>query len=128
MWVQLVIAALFLVSCCIDVSAAQRLSAKDASKNIGKANLDIEFVVSSSSDQQASDGVIYLNRQSAAQDSDNLRLCLSANAIAQLQERGIVNPAKTLLGKQLRVAGAVMRLQGQALLPIQSADQITIIA
>ena len=128
MWVQLVIAALFLASCCIDVSAAQRLSAKDASKHVGKANLDIDFVVSSSSVQQASDGVIYLDSQAAAQHSDNLRLCLSANAVAQLQERGIVNPAKTLLGKRLHIAGAVMRIQGQALLPIQSADQIAVIA
>ncbi|MCH1919404.1 hypothetical protein L9G15_08175 [Shewanella sp. A3A] len=128
MLVQLIIAALFLASCCIDVSAWQRLSAKDASNKVGVANLDIDFIVSSSNDQRDSDGVVYLDSQSESKHQDNLRLCLSANAIAQLQERGVINPAKSLLGKHLHIAGAVMRIQGQAMLPIQSADQITVVA
>lgn len=127
MWIQLIVALLFIASCCIDVQAWQRLSAKDASQQTGKHHDNIDFTVEHSSDEFAHDGVVYLDSHSDNQHNDNLRLGLSANALAELQLRGIVNPSKTLLGKQLRVAGAIMRINGVALLPITQADQITIL-
>ncbi|MCH1923156.1 hypothetical protein L9G15_27470, partial [Shewanella sp. A3A] len=77
--------------------AWQRLSDKDASNNVGVAYFDIDFIVSSINDQRDRDGVVYLDSQSESKHQDNLSLCLSANAIALLQERGVINPAKSLL-------------------------------
>ena len=128
MWVQLIIALLFIASCCIDVEAWQSVSAKEASKQAGKHHQHIDFTVQHSSNELISDGVVYLDSQTNHQHSDNLRLGLSASALAELQLRGIVNPSQTLLGKQLRVTGAVMRINGVTVLPITQADQLSVIA
>ncbi|KFZ36581.1 hypothetical protein HR45_15740 [Shewanella mangrovi] len=121
---QIAIAVMFLLSCCIDAKAWQRLTSKAASKRLGKANLDVRMTVQHSQDALASDGALYLDSEADNTAQDNLRLSLTADALAQLTERGIVNPARYFMGKQLEVHGAVMQLDGRAVLPITHADQI----
>ncbi|MBO1272352.1 hypothetical protein J3L11_11935 [Shewanella sp. 4t3-1-2LB] len=122
MILQIIIALLFITSCLIDARAREHLSSRQALDQIGR-NVEIDMVIKHSEDRYADEGVIYLYDD----NTNALSLALTAGAIAQLQEQGIVDPAGYFLNKKLTVAGAVMRLNERYLLPVQNADQLTLL-
>ncbi|QSX32771.1 hypothetical protein JYB87_13595 [Shewanella avicenniae] len=121
---QIAIAVMFLLSCCIDAKAWQRLTSRQASQHPGEANLEVMMTVKNSQYAMQTEGALHLDSEADASHADNLRISLTASALAQLTERGIVNPARYFMGKQLEIHGAVMQINGRAVLPITQADQI----
>ncbi|QUN06792.1 hypothetical protein KDN34_04900 [Shewanella yunxiaonensis] len=123
MVLQIVIALLFITSCFINVR--KRSDETEVLQKIGESNLEIEMLVQQGLDRLTDEGAVFLW---SANGNKGLNLALTANAVAQLKEQGIINPASYFLHKKVAVSGAVMKLNGQHLLPIQAADQIQILS
>ncbi|MCL1074018.1 hypothetical protein [Shewanella dokdonensis] len=119
MILQIVIALLFISSCFIDARARERLSSQQALEQVGN-HVEIAMVIGHSQDRRTEEGVIYLNDEHTRE----LLLTLTASAIAELKEQGIIDPAAYFLSKKLTVTGSIMRVGERYLLPIQTAEQL----
>ncbi|MBO0698652.1 MAG: hypothetical protein J2P46_09675 [Zavarzinella sp.] len=106
---------------------AKPVTAAEAVKRVGQAEVVVEMVVKKAKDRLDKRGVIYLDSEDDFKDPNNLGVALSAGAAAKFKAKGVTDPAAHFLGKTVRVRGCVMRFEDRPYLPVLDPAQIEIV-